>query len=195
LSSKLLITCRAYNLLKWIRLIDHYIVSQVTGSSDRTLRQFDLTTAQSVLTMDILWAISNPTASQTLSSDPSSDSIYSDTASPYSMPRASPRKSLGTLRRSNSNFLPGKEGQFTATPNTTTYADGSFELYDSFVGSVQFWNYALASGTGDGVVRLWDLRTGQAHRSLIGHTGPVTSVQFDEYHLVSGSLDKSIRVS
>lgn len=28
----------------------------------------------------------------------------------------------------------------------------------------------------------------------MGHTGPVTCVQFDEYHLVSGSLDKSIRV-
>jgi len=39
------------------------------------------------------------------------------------------------------------------------------------------------------------VRTGQAHRTLIGHTGPVTCVQFDEYHLVSGSLDKSIRVS
>ena len=39
------------------------------------------------------------------------------------------------------------------------------------------------------------VRTGQAHRTLVGHTGPVTCVQFDEYHLVSGSLDKSVRVS
>ena len=39
------------------------------------------------------------------------------------------------------------------------------------------------------------VRTGQAHRTLVGHTGPVTCVQFDELHLVSGSLDKSIRVS
>ena len=38
------------------------------------------------------------------------------------------------------------------------------------------------------------MRTGQAHRTLVGHTGPVTCVQFDELHLVSGSLDKSIRV-
>lgn len=29
----------------------------------------------------------------------------------------------------------------------------------------------------------------------MGHTGPVTCVQFDETHLVSGSLDKTIRVS
>ena len=28
----------------------------------------------------------------------------------------------------------------------------------------------------------------------MGHTGPVTCLQFDEMHIVSGSLDKSIRV-
>lgn len=39
------------------------------------------------------------------------------------------------------------------------------------------------------------VRTGQAHRTLVGHTAPVSCLQFDEYHLVSGSLDKSVRVS
>jgi WD40 repeat protein len=45
------------------------------------------------------------------------------------------------------------------------------------------------------MVRLWDLRSGQVHRSLVGHTGPVTSLQFDDVHLVTGSADRSIRVS
>lgn len=39
------------------------------------------------------------------------------------------------------------------------------------------------------------MRTGQAHRTLLGHTGPITCLQFDEIHIVSGSLDKSIQVS
>ena len=39
------------------------------------------------------------------------------------------------------------------------------------------------------------VRTGQPHRTLLGHTGPVTCLQFDELHVVSGSLDKSLRVS
>lgn len=39
------------------------------------------------------------------------------------------------------------------------------------------------------------MRTGQAHRTLLGHTAPITCLQFDEIHIVSGSLDKSIRVS
>ena len=38
------------------------------------------------------------------------------------------------------------------------------------------------------------VRTGQAHRTLIGHIAPVTCLQFDEQHLISGSLDKSIRI-
>lgn len=39
------------------------------------------------------------------------------------------------------------------------------------------------------------VRTGQAHRTLPGHTGPITCLQFDEVHLASGSQDKTIRVS
>jgi len=39
------------------------------------------------------------------------------------------------------------------------------------------------------------VRSGQVHRSLVGHTGPVTALQFDDVHLVTGSLDRSIRVS
>lgn len=38
----------------------------------------------------------------------------------------------------------------------TYYADGSWEPYEDFVGGIQFWGYALASGTRDGCVRMWD---------------------------------------
>jgi WD40 repeat protein len=38
------------------------------------------------------------------------------------------------------------------------------------------------------------VRTGQAHRTLIGHTAPVTCLQFDENYIISGGLDKTIRV-
>ncbi|KAF9173083.1 Mitochondrial fission protein [Mortierella sp. AD010] len=108
----------------------------LSGSNDKTIKEWDLTTGQCVLTMDLLWAMGT--------SNSWSDWMDMDL-------------------RSN-----------------------------KFVGSLQFWQYALCSGTVDGVLRMWDLRTGQSHRTLVGHTGPVTSLQFDEYHVVSGSMDKSI---
>lgn len=64
-----------------------------------------------------------------------------------------------------------------------------------FVGALQVFESALACGTADGMVRLWDLRSGQVHRSLVGHTAAVTCLQFDDVHLVTGSADRSIRVS
>ncbi|KAK7426915.1 Mitochondrial fission protein [Neonectria magnoliae] len=63
-----------------------------------------------------------------------------------------------------------------------------------FVGSLQVFETALACGTADGMVRLWDLRSGQVHRSLVGHTDAVTCLQFDDVHLVTGSADRSIRI-
>ena len=90
--------------------------------------------------------------------------------------------------------LPGFSVTGTFAVPTPPYADGSWELYQDFIGAVQSWEYALVSGSGDGAVRMWDMRTGQAHRTLLGHTSPVTCLQFDEIHVVSGSLDKSVRV-
>ncbi|KAF8807652.1 WD40 repeat-like protein [Phlegmacium glaucopus] len=130
----------------------------VTGASDKTLRQWDLTTGQCVMTMDILWAISHP----------------SSATAPNPL--------------QNQTF----PGSFSV--QMPPYADGTREFYEDFVGGVQFWGYGLVSGSGDGAVRMWDMRTGQAHRTLLGHTGPVTCLQFDEIHIVSGSLDKTLKV-
>ena len=162
----------------------------VTGASDKTLRQWDLNTGQCVLTMDILWAISNPTSSQAFS--------QSEFGFPASPSRTATSSSiLGSKRpelTSSSSFsvLDNFTGAFSYP--TPPYEDGSWEMYQDFVGGVQFWGYALASGSGDGGVRMWDMRTGQAHRTLLGHTAPVTCLQFDETHVISGSLDKSIRI-
>ncbi|KAF9913927.1 Mitochondrial fission protein [Lobosporangium transversale] len=106
----------------------------LSGSNDKTIKEWDLTTGQCVLTMDLLWAMGS----------------------------------------SNSR---------------ADWMDYDLQNHN-FVGSLQFWQYALCSGTIDGGL----LRTGQSHRTLIGHTGPVTSLQFDEYHVVSASMDKSIRL-
>jgi division protein 1 len=119
----------------------------VSGSADKTLRQWDLEKGRCVQTLDVMWAAAQASAS-----------------------------------------MGSSEGTWRQTSRSTS---GSAD----FVGALQVFESALACGTADGMVRLWDLRSGQVHRSLVGHTGPVTCLQFDDAHLVTGSLDRSIRVS
>ncbi|PNS18349.1 Mitochondrial division protein 1 [Sphaceloma murrayae] len=132
----------------------------VSGSSDKTLRQWDLTTGRCVQTLDVLWAAAQ--ASSTSSAFPS----------------PSP-----TLANQSEWFRPGI---------TRTQTASAIEA--DFVGALQVFQSAVACGTADSVVRLWDLRSGGVQRQLIGHTGAVTCLQFDDVHLVTGSRDRSIRI-
>lgn len=122
----------------------------VSGSSDKTLRQWDLVKGRCVQTLDVLWAAAQASASMSMHGS------------------------------SESQWKPTGRG-----------ADTNYD----FIGALQVFDAALACGTADGMVRLWDLRSGQVHRSLVGHTGAVTCLQFDDTHLVTGSADRSIRVS
>lgn len=64
-----------------------------------------------------------------------------------------------------------------------------------YISSLQVFDAALASGSNDGIVRLWDLRSGEVIRQLLGHTGAITTLQFDKnFNLVTGSSDRSVRI-
>lgn len=144
----------------------------VSGSADKTLRQWDLGKGRCVQTLDVLWAAAQAHTS-TVQAAPSSAS----------------------------SGLPGGLGSNDAAagswwrPSSGRLAGGASSGDADFVGAVQVFDAALACGTADGMVRLWDLRSGQVHRSLVGHTGAVTALQFDDVYLVTGSRDRSIRVS
>ena len=66
--------------------------------------------------------------------------------------------------------------------------------HESGVHCLQFWRHGLASGGGDSLVKMHDLRTGLCHRTLVGHTnGAVRALQFDERKLISGGTDCALR--
>lgn len=128
-----------------ITLLNFHKNILVSGSADRTIRQWDLQTGHCLQTIDVLWA--------------------------------STQQNL-----SHSQFL-------SSSSNHTQIPTDSH-----FIGALQVYDALLATGTLDGVVRLWDLRSGEVIRQLIGHTGPVTSLAFDEKVLTTGSTDRSIRI-
>lgn len=125
----------------------------VSGSADKTLRQWDLEKGRCVQTLDVLWAAAQPTTNNSSGSG---------------------NGGADSWRRPTAGRVPAAEADF--------------------VGALQVFETALACGTADGMVRLWDLRSGMVHRSLVGHTGPITALQFDDVYLVTGSQDRSIRV-
>lgn len=137
-----------------VTALHFYQDTLVTGSADKTIRQWDLRSGRCLQTLDVLWAAAQSASSQ-----------FSDSGNTW-------RGNLGNLGSNNNN----------SSSNAP------------FVGALQVFDAALASGTADGVVRLWDLRSGQVQRSLVGHTGPVTCLQFDDMYLTTGSMDRSIRV-
>ncbi|GMF02715.1 unnamed protein product [Ambrosiozyma monospora] len=122
----------------------------VSGSADKTIRQWDVNTGHCMQTIDVLWA------SSMMNSHIGSIADFGSTSS--WQPRA---------------------------PVSSDYP---------FIGALQSFDAALASGTSDGMVRLWDLRSGEVIRKLVGHTGPVTCLQFDDRNLTSGSADRSVRI-
>lgn len=51
-----------------------------------------------------------------------------------------------------------------------------------------------AVGDASGAIKLWELGTAPEPKTLAGHTGPVTALRFTGARLVSGSLDKTVRL-
>ncbi|KAJ1663391.1 Mitochondrial fission protein [Coemansia sp. RSA 1646] len=132
--------------------------TMISGSADKTVREWDLTTGALRQTIDITWAIKDTQSSK---------------ASAANM-----AASLSSSQRRNSPWA----------MRGTELGDGGF------VGALQFYDFALATGTADGFLRLWDLRTAQAHRQMHGHSEPITSLHFDDRSVITGSLDGTVLI-
>ncbi|KAI8929369.1 WD40-repeat-containing domain protein [Entophlyctis helioformis] len=86
-------------------------------------------------------------------------------------------------------------GRYSMSVSSSSAAAAAAPVTPTAVHSLHFWQFALAAGYGDGVVRLWDLRTARCHRELKGgHVGPVTGVRFDDHQVVSGGSDRTVKI-
>eukprot|EP01051_Picozoa_sp_SAG22_P009388 SAG22_NODE_779_length_7272_cov_146.237418_10_plen_154_part_00 len=96
-----------------------------------------------------------------------------------------------------------EHGPRFAQPNGSDWQDVTqllltLEGHSSAVRSVAFdaSGGTLASGSGDQMVKLWDVASGECLRTLEGHSGFVYSVAFDASGgtLASGSYDRTVKL-
>lgn len=92
--------------------------------------------------------------------------------------------SITKVISSDQGFTSNNSGILQSAMPTTTPITGDLQSYD----------VALATGTCDGIVRLWDLRSGEVVRTLTGHKDAITTLKFDTTNIITGSLDKSVKI-
>ncbi|KAL8941543.1 MAG: hypothetical protein Q9216_002175 [Gyalolechia sp. 2 TL-2023] len=157
----------------------------VSGSADKTLRQWDLVKGRCVQTLDVLWAAAQASATMN-----SSDVQW---------------RATGRLPDASADFV-GALQCFDAALACGT-ADGMVRLWDlrsgqvhrSLVGHtgpvtcVQFDDVHLVTGSLDRSIRIWDLRTGSIYDAY-AYDNPVTSMMFDSRRIVTAAGENVVKV-
>jgi F-box and WD-40 domain protein 1/11 len=62
------------------------------------------------------------------------------------------------------------------------------------VNAIQIHGNEIASGSGDRILKVWDIKTGECALSVPGHDKGIACVQYDGKTIVSGSSDQTVRV-
>lgn len=70
----------------------------------------------------------------------------------------------------------------------------TLEGHAAAVNAIQINGNLIVSASGDRLIRVWDVKTGQCLRVLPGHQKGIACVQFDSKRIVSGSSDNSVRI-
>ncbi|KAF2672208.1 mitochondrial division protein 1 [Microthyrium microscopicum] len=157
----------------------------VSGSADKTLRQWDLEKGRCVQTLDVLWAAAQATAT--------------------TQPTSGQWKQTGRLPDAAADFV-GALQVFDAALACGT-ADGMVRLWDlrsgqvhrSLVGhtgpisALQFDDIHLVTASLDRSIRMWDLRTGSIHDAF-GYDNPITSMMFDSRRIIAAAGEDVVKV-
>ncbi|KAL1877852.1 hypothetical protein VTK73DRAFT_8379 [Phialemonium thermophilum] len=157
----------------------------VSGSADKTLRQWDLEKGRCVQTLDVMWAAAQ--ASATLSTNEGSwrpTGRAADTTADF----------VGALQVFESALACG-----TADGMVRLWDLRSGQVHRSLVGHtgpvtcLQFDDVHLVTGSLDRSVRIWDLRTGSIYDAY-AYDNPITSMMFDTRRIVCAAGEDVVKV-
>ncbi|KAI0403734.1 mitochondrial division protein [Xylaria palmicola] len=159
----------------------------VSGSSDKTLRQWDLEKGRCIQTLDVMWAAAQASASL--------------------------GSGEGAWRQTSRQATPGAAADFVGALQVFESAlacgtaDGMVRLWDLRSGQVhrslvghtgpvtclQFDDVHIVTGSLDRSIRIWDLRTGSIFDAY-AYDNPVTSMMFDGRRIVSAAGEDVVKV-
>lgn len=159
----------------------------VSGSADKTLRQWDLVKGRCVQTLDVLWA-----------------AAQAESTPAGSVP-ANQWRTTNRLPDASADFV-GALQVFDAALACGT-ADGMVRLWDLRSGQVsrslvghtgpvtclQFDDVHLVTGSLDRSIRIWDLRTGSIFDAF-AFDSPITSMMFDQRRIVATAGEDVVKV-
>ncbi|KAF2143872.1 uncharacterized protein K452DRAFT_268327 [Aplosporella prunicola CBS 121167] len=157
----------------------------VSGSADKTLRQWDLEKGRCVQTLDVLWAAAQASANLT--------PLEGQWRAPGRVPDAS-ADFVGALQCFDAALACG-----TADGMVRLWDLRSGQVHRSLVGhtgpvtALQFDDVHLITGSMDRSIRIWDLRTGSIFDAY-AYDHPVTSMMFDTRKIVSAVGEDVVKV-
>ncbi|CAP71461.1 uncharacterized protein PODANS_6_1780 [Podospora anserina S mat+] len=156
----------------------------VSGSADKTLRQWDLEKGRCVQTLDVMWAAAQATA---LSHD-------NDTWRQTNKAPDTSADFVGALQVFESALACG-----TADGMVRLWDLRSGQVHRSLVGHtgpvtcLQFDDVHLVTGSLDRSIRIWDLRTGSIYDAY-AYDNPITSMMFDQRRIVAAAGEDVVKV-
>ncbi|CAI7585134.1 unnamed protein product [Penicillium glandicola] len=156
----------------------------ISGSADKTLRQWDLVKGRCVQTLDVLWASAQASSSMMGDSD---------------------WRPSGRMPDASADFI-GAVQCFDAALACGT-ADGMVRLWDlrsghvhrSLVGHtgpvtcLQFDDVHMVTGSLDRSIRIWDLRMGSIYDAY-AYDKPITDMMFDAKRIVAAAGENVVKV-
>ncbi|KAL2130674.1 hypothetical protein VTI74DRAFT_6087 [Chaetomium olivicolor] len=156
----------------------------VSGSADKTLRQWDLEKGRCVQTLDVMWAAAQASALS------SSENTWRQT----SRPADTSADFVGALQVFESALACG-----TADGMVRLWDLRSGQVHRSLVGHtgpvtcLQFDDVHLVTGSLDRSIRIWDLRTGSIYDAY-AYDNPITSMMFDARRIVCAAGEDVVKV-
>ncbi|KAL8382542.1 hypothetical protein RB595_006358 [Gaeumannomyces hyphopodioides] len=156
----------------------------VSGSADKTLRQWDLEKGRCVQTLDVMWAAAQA----------SSGASEGNTWRQTTRSQADAADFVGSLQVFDAALACG-----TADGMVRLWDLRSGQVHRSLVGHtgpvtcLQFDDVHLVTGSLDRSIRIWDLRTGSIYDAYAYENG-ITSMMFDTRRIVSAAGEDVVKV-